>query len=212
MVPVTDLLIAAEIRTVIIRNLPYNATPSLVASIVSGGPLERVDVKGSMEKASTARVLFLHAKDCQKFYDVTANGLDYIFEDRRGVADVDKGTDVDVVSGQARTYIQLGTTRCVRVMDIRSGLKDEELKKKFREKAASHNRMVEDVIIGTTEKDVSVEFSVVFNTICAHRSGKIKLRFIIVRFCDIRHAVHFKTEIVREEEWEQCNIHFSPDP
>lgn len=168
-VPIADLVIAAEIRTVIIRNLPSNATPSLVTSIVFGGALERIDIiqitgKGSSE----ARVLFLHGKDCQKFYDATANDLVYIFEDRKGVAVVDKATNVDVLSGQVRTYIQVGFTRCLRVMDIRSALKDKELKEKFREKAASHNRMVDDVVIGKTETDVSVKSSTYFQMICAH--------------------------------------------
>ena len=213
-VSIADLVIAAEIRTVIIRNLPSNATPSLVTSIVYAGALERIDmIKVAGKGSSEARVLFLHGKDCQQFYDATANDLDYIFEDRKGVAVVDKATNVDVLSGQVRTYIQLGFTRCVRVMDIRSALEDKELKEKFREKAAYHNRMVEDVIVGNTEADVSMNFLPFSRRICAHSSkAKNKVRFVIVRFCDIRHAVQFKTEITREEEWETCNIHFSPDP
>lgn len=174
---------------------------------MSGGALERIDVKGS-----TACVLFLHAKDCQKFYDATANDLDYSFEDRKGVAKVSKATDVNVVSGQVRTWIQAGFTRCVRVKDIRSDLNDEELKEKLREKAAYKNRIVEDVVIGITETNVSMSFSAVFKTICAHQSEKKELRFAIVRFCDIHHAIQFKNALTREEEWEECNIHFSPDP
>ena len=144
-----DVIEAAEIRRIIITKLPFNATPSFVTSIVSGGPLERLDVKGS-----TAHVLFLHAKDCQKFYDDTGNGLDYTFEGRKGIAHVDKATDVDVVSGQARTFIELGFTRCVRATGIGSDFTVERLK----EKAGYKNRMVDDVVVGASESGVSINF------------------------------------------------------
>lgn len=145
-----DIVVAAEVRKIIIKNLPSNATPSFVTSIVNGGALERIDVKGGI-----AHVLFLHAKDCQKFYDATANGLVYSFESRKGIAHVDKAADVDVLSGQARTFIELGFTRCVRATGIGSDLTVEKL----RDKAAYRNRIVEDVVIGINESGVSYKFA-----------------------------------------------------
>ena len=141
----------------IITRLPPNATPSLVTSLVSGGPIEQIHVKGS-----TARVLFLHAKDCQKFYDSTANGLVYSFEDRKGVAQVDKAADVDVLSGQARTFIELGFTRCLRATGIGSDFTVAKLK----EKAGYKGRQVEDVVLGTTDSGVRVQLLEVSICLC----------------------------------------------
>lgn len=201
MVADADIIIAAEIRKVIIKNLPSNATPSFVTSIVSGGALERIDVKGS-----TAHVLFLHAKDCQKFYDATANGLVYNFESENRIARVEKATDVDVVSGQTRTFIELGFTRCVRA----TGIGSDFTVAKLREKAAYKNRNVENVILGINESGVRMNLLQFTIRSCTHQWEQIN--FAIIRFCDIRHAVQFKHALDREEEWEDCNIHFSPDP
>lgn len=120
-----------------------------MASLVFGGPLEQIYVKGR-----TAQVIFLHAKDCQKYYDATANGVDYTFEDQQGVAQVAKGADVDVVSGQARTFIELGFTRCIRATDIGNDYTIAKLK----EKAAYKGRSVQDVTIGTNESGVSMNW------------------------------------------------------
>lgn len=183
----------------IITKLPPYATPSLVTSLVSGGPLEQIHVTGS-----TAHVLFLHAQDCQKFYDSTANGLLYTFEGREGAAEVDKAADVDVLGGQIRNFIELGFTRCVRAMDVGSDLTVATLTKK----AGLKGRNVESVDLGTTESGVS------FFGGCFRKVTKVKaqIRFAVFRFCDIRHAVQFKLALEREEEWENCNIQFSPDP
>lgn len=148
-----DIFIAAEIRKVLIKNLPLNATTSFVVSIVFGGGLERIDVK-----SGKAHVLFLHAKNCQIFYDATANGLDYEFEGQKGLAQVEKALDVDVLSSQVRTFIQLGFTRCVRAKDISSDLTAA----KIRAKAAYKNRLVEEVIVGKNESGVSISLLQVY--------------------------------------------------
>ena len=118
-----------------------------MASLVFGGPLEQIHVK-----SRTAQVLFLHAKDCQKYYDATANGVDYTFEDRKGLAQVAKAADVDVVSGQVRTFIELGFTRCVRA----TGIGNDYTIAKLKEKAAHKGRNVQDVSLGTNESGVSM--------------------------------------------------------
>ena len=147
-VRVTYVTVAAEIRKVIIKNLPFNATPSFVTSIVFGGALEQIQINGK-----TASVVFLNAKYCQNFYEKTANGLAYSFEGQKGTVLVDKALDVDVLSGQVRTYIELGFTRCVRAIGIGSDMTVEIL----REKAAERNKSVEDVFVGTTETNVSMD-------------------------------------------------------
>lgn len=76
----------------------------------------------------------------------------YSFEGRKGIAHVDKAPDVDVVSGQVRTFIELSFTRCVRATGIGSDFTVAKLK----EKAAYKNRNVEDVVLGTNESGVSI--------------------------------------------------------
>ena len=39
-----------------------------------------------------------------------------------------------------------------------------------------------------------------------------KHRTITFRFCDISDAINFKATIVRDENWEHCNIKFGDDP
>ncbi len=114
-----------------------------------GGALEQIYLKGT-----TAQVLFLHAKDCDTYFHATANGLVYNVDGQKGVAHVAKAADVDVVSGQARTFIELGFTRCVRATGVDSGLTLAKLK----EKASYKNRKVESVVMGTGQSGVRVSF------------------------------------------------------
>lgn len=147
-VRVTNVTVAAEIRRVTLNNLPSYATPSFVTSIVFGGALEEINVK-----AKPPFVIFLHARDCQNFYDKTANGLIYSFEGRKGTVFVHKARDVDVLSGRVGSWIELGFTRCVRAMGIGSDVTVENI----REKAAERNRSVEDVFVGTNETNVCMD-------------------------------------------------------
>lgn len=39
-----------------------------------------------------------------------------------------------------------------------------------------------------------------------------QMRSVTFRFCDIADAVKFKQTLSRAEEWEECNVHFAPDP
>jgi hypothetical protein len=141
-------LLVAEIRRVQITNLPSNATPSLVTSLVFGGPLEQIYVRGSI-----AQILFINAKDCQKFYDATANGLVYTVQGQKGIARVAKAADVDVLSGQVRTFTEVGFSRCVKATGIASDISLAKLKAK----AALKNRKLDDVVLDATESGVCID-------------------------------------------------------
>lgn len=108
----TDILsLAARIRKVIISGLPLEPTATLVASLVFGGPVENI----SLGKSS-AFVLFIHAEDCQKYYNTTKNGVVYGKEGGKELfAVVELGKDVDVIGGKLQSLIDQKATRCVRV-------------------------------------------------------------------------------------------------
>lgn len=156
-------------------------------------------------RGNTAHVLFIYAKDCQKFYDATANGLVYTVRGQKGIAHVAKAADVDVLSGQVRTFMEVGFTRCVRATGIASNIDLAKLKAK----AALKNRKVDDVVLGANESGVSIDSYHSGQVQCLSRS---QTQFAVFRFCDIRHAVQFKHALEREEEWEDSNIQFCSDP
>ena len=135
---------AAKVRSVILKGLS-SPVPSLVASIVFGGPLESIHIKDT-----SATVLFLHAEDCQKFFDATENGVPFERDGRKQVAFVEKGTEVDVVGGLLGGFIKHGYTRCVRVIDVDSNFPGQRLW----EKAQLKNRKVESIDVGDPEAAV----------------------------------------------------------
>ncbi|KAL8674438.1 MAG: hypothetical protein Q9168_001171 [Polycauliona sp. 1 TL-2023] len=136
---------AAKVRKVMLTGSPSGATPSLVASFVFGGPLERIHVGDS-----SAFVTFLRGEDAEKYYETTENGLEYEKDGVKRVIMTEMTSEVNPVSGKLREYVEKEFTRCMR----------------------------------------SVNF----------------------RFCDISDAVQFKQTLSRSEDWEECNIHFAPDP
>ncbi|KAL9036275.1 MAG: hypothetical protein Q9214_006210, partial [Letrouitia sp. 1 TL-2023] len=179
---------AAKVRKVILGGLPPNASPTLVAALVYGGPLEQIVVR----PPSRAEVVFLHAEDCMKYYDSTANGL--LYKPPRGVNKdnyypimTELGKDVNVVSGVLREWIEKEVTRCVRAVGV-----DKDWSMAWiQETAARKGRKVEKIIDGENVN---------------------KMRSIIFRFCEIGDAVKFKQSLNRSEDWEECNIHYYPDP
>ncbi|KAL9614629.1 MAG: hypothetical protein Q9167_000917 [Letrouitia subvulpina] len=179
---------AAKVRKVTLRGLPPNASPTLVAALVYGGPLEQIVLK----PPSRAEVVFLHAEDCMKYYDSTANG--FLYKPSKGANKdneyeimTELGKDVDVVSGVLREWIKKEVTRCVRAVGV-----DKEWSMAWiQETAARKGRKVEKIIDGENVN---------------------KMRSVIFRFCEIGDAVKFKQWLNRSEDWEECNIHYYPDP
>ena len=141
--------IAAEIRTVILRPLPHNATPKFITSIVFGGPLEQIHMRSD----DSACVRFLHGADCQTFYKATAKGIVY-GKDKQGrdqCLKVTLGRDVDVVGGKLAEWIARGNTRCVKATYV-----DKDLQlARLRDFAAERKRVLDDVEDFEHEKGVS---------------------------------------------------------
>ncbi|KAI4258386.1 MAG: hypothetical protein LQ352_001235 [Teloschistes flavicans] len=176
---------AAKTREVVLTGIPIGSTPTLVASLAYGGPLENIAV-GS----STAYVTFLRAEDAAKFYETSANGLVY----KPDVPNITKhvimtamSKHLNPVSGILREYIEKEFTRCVRAIGV-----DKEWTMSYMyETAARKGRRVEKIVDGVNVNN---------------------MRSVTFRFCNIADAVKFKQTVHRAEEWEECNVHFAPDP
>lgn len=166
-----------------------------------GGIVEEIQIK-----TSSADVLFAYADDCQRYCDASANGIKYKKDGRDLVAFVDKGKDVDIVSGQLSSYLEQGFTRCVRAVDVLDKFAPGDL----RMKAEFKNRKVEGIDIGKTEAGVSLTALAVI--VWKYLLHDTQLRYVVFRFCSIAHAVGFKLALARDEEWDHCNIHHIADP
>ncbi len=114
-----------------ITDLPDHTTPSFVASIVYGGPLEDINILCSPSGRFSARVRFIYADDCENYYDETSNGLVYgkNKQNQDLVVFVQLGKDVDVVGGLLRSWIEQDITRCVRAVGIGKEWPIDSLKK-----------------------------------------------------------------------------------
>lgn len=119
-----------------------------------GGIVEEINIK-----PSSAEVLFAYAEDCQKYCDATAKGIKFKKDGRDLVTFVDKGKDVDVVSGKLTNFLGLGFTRCVRVVDVLDKFTPGDLQIK----AEFKNRKVDRIDVGMTDTEVSFIALVVFS-------------------------------------------------
>ncbi|KAI4088860.1 MAG: hypothetical protein LQ344_005786 [Seirophora lacunosa] len=174
---------AAKHRRVVLTGLPEPSTPTFVASLVFGGALESIRVS----EGKHAYVTFLHADDAAKYYDATANGVLYKKEGVDHVIMTDLGKDVDPVSGLLREWTEKEFTRCVRAV----GVDEDWSLHALYATAEKKGRQVEKVVDGINVNG---------------------MRSVTFRFCNIADAVRFKQTLSRAEDWEECNIHFAPDP
>ncbi|OXV09850.1 hypothetical protein Egran_02385 [Elaphomyces granulatus] len=181
--PITRDKPAAKVRRIILRALPPNYnTPTKALSLIHGSMIENVSISPSGD----AHVLFCDATACKAYYDKYPNGIP-LGRDGRNVVFVDLGREVDVMSSQLSNYLSAGASRVVRAVGLELNLSTEQL---FDLASASH-RKVEKII----------------DTYVPQES-----RVVHFRFCSIDDAVRFKAAIVRDDDWEHCNIQFAPDP
>ncbi|KAL8944211.1 MAG: hypothetical protein Q9211_000680 [Gyalolechia sp. 1 TL-2023] len=173
---------AAKHRKIVLTGLPRNSSPTFVASLVYGGPLESIAVG-----PTHAFVTFLRAEDAMVYYDATGNGLLYKKDGIEYVILTELGKDVDPASGVLREWTEKEFTRCVRAV----GVDKEWSMESLHETAARKGRKVEKIIDGANVN---------------------KMRSVIFRFCEIGDAVKFKQKLNRAEEWEDCNVHYASDP
>ncbi|KAL8855069.1 MAG: hypothetical protein Q9221_000266 [Calogaya cf. arnoldii] len=138
---------AARVRKIMLTGIPPGATPSLVASFVFGGPLERIHVGDS-----SALVTFLRGDDADKYYEATGNGLDYEKDGKKYVIITETTTEVNPISGILREYIEKEFTRCVRAV----GVDAEWTAVALQEVAARKGRKVEKIVDSLNASKASV--------------------------------------------------------
>lgn len=63
----------------------------------------------------TAHIIFVSADACDKFYDKYPNGIDLRHQSKQHAIMVEKGKNVDVISGMMQGYLECGATRVVKV-------------------------------------------------------------------------------------------------
>ncbi|KAL4964684.1 uncharacterized protein BDV14DRAFT_200735 [Aspergillus stella-maris] len=181
--PVVRARPAAQIRRCIIKGLPPTwATPDKVLSMVHGGLIESV----SITPTGNAHILFYDADACRAFYDKYPNGLD-LDRERKFTAFIDLGEEVDVISSQLSFNLSVGSTRVVRAVGVDMEVTMSEIVKI----ATASNREVEKIIDNYVPG-------------CP--------RSVSFRFCSIEDAVRFRAALVRNEEWEHCNVQYATDP
>ncbi|KAI4202954.1 MAG: hypothetical protein LQ350_002171 [Teloschistes chrysophthalmus] len=138
----------AKTREVVLTGIPPGSTPTIVASLAFGGPLERIAVSNS-----AAYVTFLRAEDAAKFYETTANGLVYepnVPNATKYVIMTAMSKHLNPVSGVLREYIEKEFTRCVRAIGV-----DKEWTMAYMyETAARKGRKVEKIVDGINVNNV----------------------------------------------------------
>ena len=141
----------ARIRTVVLTNLPINADPTLVTNLIHGGAIEELKItKPPMTATVTARVTFTDADAADAYYTKYPNGVDFRFEGKKCTAFVDKGKDVDVISGMMAGYLESGASRVVRV----AGADEDWGMRALKRMAEAKNRALE-AIVDTSREEVS---------------------------------------------------------
>ena len=96
-----------------LSGLPQNDTDlTLIQSLISGGAIDNFVLAGP----GVAYVTFTSGSACDKFCDRYPNGLTFKQQGKSYVVFVDKGKDVDVISGVLQGYIDCGASRCVRAI------------------------------------------------------------------------------------------------
>ena len=200
----------ARIRKVILSNLPTDSDLTLVQSLVYGGALESFNL---MASKTSAYVIFVDADVCDAFFDAHPNGI--VFKNpktrRNHVVYVDKGQDVDVVSSVLRAYLDCQASRVVRA----TGADEDWGMRALYKLAESKNRKVETIVDTYRDKVGRRPHVIVHPSLMLSRTltwDDHQVRTIIFRFTNIADAVNFRGQLLRDEDWEMCNIQFMDDP
>ncbi|KAL2819894.1 hypothetical protein BDW59DRAFT_164807 [Aspergillus cavernicola] len=173
----------AKVRRVIIKDLPTSwRSPDKVLSLIHGGVIESVSVAPS----GNAHVLFCDPADCKAFFNKYPNGID-LDKERKLTVFVDMGEDVDVISSTLSFSLSVGSSRVVRAVGVDMEVTMNELVKV----ATANSRKVEKIID-------------------SYVPGYP--RTVNFRFCGIADAVRFRAALVRNEDWEHCNVQYATDP
>lgn len=148
---------AAQKRKLIIYGDPSfesTPTPSFVANLVFGGPLEQIRCLDNK-----AEVTFLDGIDAQRFFDATPNGILYRKDAAAGnrYAEVKFIDEVTPVASLVKQHLENGATRCVRAIGIDEDWTVAGLQALAGGKSSRTGlpmRKIESVEIGVNERNV----------------------------------------------------------
>ena len=104
-------------RTIILTGLPRTANNTFVQSLIHGGSIEMMKLSSPKDQTDSvnAYVTFTSGDSCSRFYDKYPNGIDVRYRGKRHTVFVNKGENVDVISGMMQAYLDCGASRVVRV-------------------------------------------------------------------------------------------------
>ncbi|KAF7593989.1 hypothetical protein BBP40_010386 [Aspergillus hancockii] len=173
---------AARVRKILIKGLPYSWATPAKVLSLIHG--------GTIESvfvapSGTAHILFCEHEACQAFYDKYPNGID--LDTGKVTVFVEIGKEVDVIGSQLSFSLSTGATRAVRAVGVDLDVNMRQLS----EIATGSHRKVEKILDAYVPGDA---------------------RNVIFRFCAIDDAVRFRSMLVRNEQWEHCNIQYAADP
>lgn len=141
----------ARVRSVILTNLPASSDATLVSSLIHGGSIEALKLnKPANGVIANAKVIFTDGDAADTYYDKYPNGLDFRYQGKRYTAFVNKGQDVDVISGLMRGYLESGATRVVRAVGA-----EEDWGILALNKIASGNRRQVETVVDIYRGEVS---------------------------------------------------------
>ena len=144
----------SRVRTIVLSNLPAATNATLITSLIHGGAIETLKVtKPSDTAPASARVTFTTGDAADAYYAKYPNGVDFRFQGKKYTAFVDKGQNVDVVSGVMRGYLESGASRVVRA----AGADDDWGMRALKKLAEAKGRTVE-AIVDTSREEVSHTF------------------------------------------------------
>lgn len=182
--------------------MPVAIENTQLADLLHGGLLESYRlVKNPTSVVVDAVVLFATSAAAKSFYDKYPNGLEIKMGGKKIVAMVEMGDKVDIISGVMRGYLESGATRVVRA----EGADEDWAMRALRKIAETKGRKVE-AIIDTVKEAVSVPDPEELTKLTSQG------RTIEFRFTNIADAVAFRGSLIRDAEWEDCNIQFGVDP
>jgi hypothetical protein len=131
----------ARVRKIFLSNLPAESDLTLVQSLVYGGAIETFNL--SPNKTS-AFVIFVSADACDAYFNAHPSGIAFKNPKtrRNHAVYVDKGQDVDVLSGVLQAYLDCQASRVVRA----TGADEDWGMRALYKLAGSKNRKVETIV------------------------------------------------------------------
>lgn len=191
----------AQVRRVKLTNLPSDSSFATIQSLIWGGRLEEIDY---IPGRNSAYVRFMRGEDCKKYIDATGNGID-LPNDKGRIIWVEVMEDAEPVGELLKGYYDAGVTRCVRAI----GIDDDWGEGGLTRLGASKKRKLERITNGKSQSGVSTHY---INLHIWTWLTMSKARTVEWRFANIRDALQFKGELVRDIDFEHCNILYAKDP